>query len=165
MVRSVLNLSAGYYGAAESAMGVAAILGSLSVGFLTQRMKMKRLHSLLVVLGLCFIPAGAAFLLPGHVYLKYAVLVLAFCGGQIASTIFSVFALSAIQARTPAHLTGKVMAYVSTLSMCAQPLGQIAYGYLFDAVDPAAVLMPTGIVVCGIGLLSSGFFARLEETR
>ena len=51
---------------------------------------------------------------------------------QPAISIFSIFAVSLIQQRTPKHLIGKVMAYTSTVTLCVQPVGQIVYGFLFD---------------------------------
>ena len=89
---------------------------------------------------------------------------LAFCGLQAACSLFSIFALSLMQARTPPALTGKVMAHVSALSLCAQPAGQILYGALFDAFSPGAgwVLAASGMAVLLIALFSAGFFARLE---
>ncbi len=164
MIRNVLGLSASHYGLAESAMGAAAVLGGLAAGLLAKRIRTQRLYILLVALGLCYLPAGISFLLPGGTLVRYVWLVLSFCGGQIASSVFSIFALSAIQARTPPGLTGKVMACVSALTLCAQPLGQAVYGVLFDAVGDAAhlVLLPTGAVLCIIACRSAGFFHRLR---
>ena len=41
---------------------------------------------------------------------------------------------------------GKIMSFVFTLSLCAQPLGQLLYGVLFDTFSqaPWCVLLPTG---------------------
>lgn len=60
---------------------------------------------------------------------------------------------------------GKVMSYVFTLSMCAQPIGQIVYGALFDQFAGNAywVLIPSGLMVCLIGLTSSGFLTKFEK--
>ena len=84
---------------------------------------------------------------------------------QITACIFSIFVLSMIQQRTPNYLTGKVMAYVATISICAQPLGQMIYGILFDGFSNAVflVLLPTGILVCIIGVLAVNFFKSLES--
>ncbi len=62
---------------------------------------------------------------------------------------------------------GKVMSYVFTLSMCTQPLGQIIYGRLFDYFSGSVywVLIPSGLLVWGIGLASIGFFEKLEKGR
>ena len=108
---------------------------------------------------------GGAFLLPLDAAARYLVLLAAFCVCQLGCSVFSTCAISVIQARTPARLMGKVMSFVTTLSMCAQPVGQIAYGALFDLAAGRVywVLIPSGLLVCAIGLASSGFFARLEE--
>ena len=67
--------------------------------------------------------------------------------------------------KTPNHLLGKVMAYISAVTMCIQPVGQMVYGLLFDLFcnTVSLVLIPTGAAVWGIGRVSGGFFARLEE--
>lgn len=85
--------------------------------------------------------------------LLLAALVLSFAAGQFVCCVFSIFALSAIQERTPPHMLGKIMAYTSTLSLCAQPLGQLIYGFLFDALAGEVYLV----------LLSAQFFRRLAE--
>ena len=88
--------------------------------------------------------------------------VAAFCGMQIAVSIFSVFAVSLIQQNTPGDLIGKVMACTSAVTLCAQPAGQTVYGFLFDGFREAVflVLTPTGAAVCLIGLLFCGVFRR-----
>jgi len=60
---------------------------------------------------------------------------------------------------------GKVMSYVFTLSMCAQPIGQMVYGALFDLFFDRVywVLVPSGIFVCVIGFASAGFFQNFEK--
>ena len=82
---------------------------------------------------------------------------------QIAVSIFSIFAVSLIQQKTPNHLIGKVMAY--TITLCIQPIGQIIYGFLFDGLSNMIyfVLIPTGIIVCVIGILATGFFRNMEK--
>ena len=78
---------------------------------------------------------------------------------QIAVNLFSIFAVSLIQQNTPNQLLGKVMAFTSAVTMCVQPIGQIVYGFLFDEFCSRVylILIPTGVIVCVIGLLSMGF--------
>ena len=78
----------------------------------------------------------------------------AFCGMQAAISIFSIFAVSMIQQNTPGELIGKIMAYTAAVTMCAQPVGQMVYGFLFDRFHGTVylVLIPSGIMVCMIGL-------------
>ena len=155
LVRTVLGLSAEYYGAAESVMGVAAVMGSLFVGITAQKFRLRWLAFVFIGLGLSLIPTGIAFLLPVGPLGIYIILLVMFSLGQFGCSLFSTYAISVIQARTPEHLMGKIMSYVFTLSMCAQPAGQIFYGALFDwfSDSPYFVLIPSGILVCIIGLL------------
>lgn len=164
LVRTVLGLSAAHYGAAESAIGVASILGSLCVVALAKKMRPRHLVIILVFFGLCLIPCGIAFLLPFRAFTRYIILLIMFCACQLGCSLFSTYAISMIQERTPEHLMGKVMSYVFTLSLCAQPAGQIIYGALFDRFSDSAyrVLIPSGIIICVIGLASAGFFVQLE---
>ena len=64
IVRTVLGLNAQYYGAAESALAVATILGSVAAGLLTGKLKIHRLSILLASMGVFIIPVGIAFLCP-----------------------------------------------------------------------------------------------------
>ncbi|MCI8398249.1 MAG: MFS transporter [Oscillibacter sp.] len=165
LVRNVLGLGAEYYGAAESALAVAAILGSIAAGVLTGRIRICRLSIMLGSLGIFAVPAGIAFIVPADPLARYIVNVISFCGMEIVISIFSIFAVSIIQQRTPNHLIGKVMAYTSTITLCAQPLGQIVYGFLFDRFSTAVhiVLIPTGLLICAVGALSANLFKSLEQ--
>lgn len=154
LVRTVLGLDARYYGAAESVLAVAVIAGSMAAGVLAGKIQKGGLSAMLAAVGLCIVPAGLAFLLPAGTGVRYAVLVAAFCGMQIAISMFSIYAVSMIQQGTPEYMIGKVMAYTSAITMCAQPAGQMVYGFLFDGFKEMVwlVLIPTGAIVCGIGM-------------
>lgn len=167
IVRTILGLDAKYYGGAESMLAVATILGSIAAGLLTGKMEIRRLSVTLAAIGICMLPAGAVFLFPAAAVVKYAVNVVSFCGMQIAISIFSIFAVSIIQQNTPNHMIGKVMAYTSAITMCVQPVGQMVYGFLFDwfSKDVSLVLVPSGIIVCVIGLSAAGFFKKVEEMQ
>lgn len=165
IVRTILGLNAEYYGAAESVLGFSAILGSIAAGLLTGKLKIHRLSTVLAALGAFLIPAGIIFLIPTGAVTRYIIVLIAFSGVQFVACIFSIFTLSLIQQKTPNNLIGKVMAYISTITMCAQPLGQTVYGLLFDRFSNAVyiILIPTGIIVCTIGLLAIGLFRQLER--
>ena len=167
LVRTVLGLNAKYYGAAESALAVATILGSIAAGILAEKLKIHKLSVLLASMGIFIIPAGIVFILPVNAIIKYGVTVVSFCGMQAVISIFSIFAVSLIQQRTPNHLIGKVMAYTSTVTLCVQPIGQIVYGFLFDRFYSAVyfVLIPTGIIVCIVGLSAMSFFKNMEKEQ
>jgi len=165
IVRTVLGFPAQYYGTAESALAVATILGSVAAGLLTTKLRIHRLSILLASMGIFIIPAGIAFLFPVNPMTKYVITVVSLCGMQAAISIFSIFAVSLIQKRTPNHLIGKVMAYTSTITLCVQPIGQIVYGFLFDRFHNAIYLclIPTGAIVCAVGLSAMSFFRNMEK--
>ncbi len=165
LVRSVLGLSAQHYGAAESAMGAAAVLGSLFVGIMAQKLRVRWLAAVFMGFGLCLVAAGAAFLLPLDTMGRYAMLLAAFCLSQFGCSLFSTCAVSIIQSRTPNRLMGRIMSYVFAFSMCAQPVGQIVYGALFDGLrgNPHWALLPSGLMVCVIAAASAKFFVKLES--
>lgn len=60
LVRTVLGLPAQFYGAAESAAGVAAILGSLAVTILAGRLRTERLWLAVTAAGACLVPSALA---------------------------------------------------------------------------------------------------------
>ena len=167
LVRTVLGFNPKYYGAVESALAVATILGSIAAGILAEKLKIHKLSVLLASMGIFIIPADIVFILPVNAMIKYGVTVVSFCGMQAVISIFSIFAVSLIQQRTPNHLIGKVMAYTSTVTLCVQPIGQIVYGFLFDKFYSAIyfVLIPTGIIVCIVGLSAMNFFKNMEREQ
>lgn len=165
LVRTVLGLSANHYGIAESAMGIASVLGSLMVVLLAQKLRSRHLSIVLVMFGICLIPCGTAFILPFETFYRYLILLIMFCACQLGCSLFSTYAISLIQKKTPDHLMGKIMSYVFTLSMCTQPAGQLIYGALFDHFSNSVywVLIPSGLMICIIGLLSRRFLTRFED--
>ena len=167
LVRTVLGLSATYYGAAESAMGAAAILGSLCAGLLGKKLRVRDMAAIFLSFGLSLFPIGFSFLLPVGRMARYGVLLFFFCVCQLGVCIFSTYAITLIQQRTPEQLMGKVMSGVFTLSMCAQPVGQLVYGALFDCFSDSVywVLIPTGMLICLIAVASRGFLKRMEAAE
>ena len=167
LVRTVLGLSATYYGAAESAMGAAAILGSLCAGLMGKKLRVRDLSAIFLSFGLSLFPIGLSFLLPVGRMARYGVLLFFFCVCQLGVCIFSTYAITLIQQRTPEQLMGKVMSCVFTLSMCAQPVGQVVYGALFDCFSDSVywVLIPTGMLICLIAVASRGFLKRMEAAE
>ena len=154
-----------HYGAAESALGASAILGSIVIGIVAGKMKVKHVPFIIAAAGFCFFPTGLAFLMPLSAFARYLALLVFFCLCQMVCCMFSVYAISLVQQRTPEHLTGKVMSYVYTISLCAQPFGQMIYGVLFDLFTDQVywVLIVTGIIICGIAVTTTKFFRRMGD--
>ncbi|OPX42973.1 enterobactin exporter EntS [Ruminiclostridium hungatei] len=165
MIRNVLGLDATFYGAAESALGAASIAGSIAAGLLVGKFKNSKLYLLLAALGISLLPAGLAFLLKAPTMVSYGSIILSFVLAQFPATIFSVFGLSIIQQKTPNELLGKVMSYAATITLCAQPLGQMVYGILLDLLHNRVfwVLIPTAILLYLAGTASKKMFSDFEK--
>lgn len=147
LVRTELGMSAAWYGAAESVLGLASIFGGLLVTVLANYLPFKRMSRLLAAFGFSMLPSAVAFSVRSGAVLSYFVLVAGMAAASIGCSIFSVLGLCAIQQRTPAEMTGKVMAFVMTISQCAQPLGQLLYGWGWDRLPAGSVLGLTGVAV------------------
>ena len=165
IVRTVLGLNANYYGAMESMLGFTGILGSIIAGLIVEKFKIRKLYLTLLIIAIPLLPCGIIFLFVQNIQINYAILLLSFAIIQISACVFSVFALSIIQQLTPDNMIGKVMAYTATFSLCAQPLGQIIFGILFDGFSSAVylVLIPTGIILSIISLTTKEFFLKIEN--
>ncbi len=165
MIRKVLGLDATFYGAAESALGAASIAGSIAAGLLVGKFKVSKLYLLLAALGVSLLPAGLAFLLKAPTMVSYASIILSFVLAQLPATVFSVFGLSIIQQNTPNQLLGKVMSYAATITLCAQPLGQIVYGIVFDLLHNRVflIIIPSAILLYLAGTASKRMFSNFEK--
>lgn len=165
IIRNILGLSSLYYGASESAVGLAAIVGGILAGLGASRINGNNIYLLIGAMGFFLIPPGIFFLFSGNPYLRCGMLVAFTVLIQLTACGFSIFATSFIQRLTPGNMMGKVSAYSSSFSQCIQPLGQIFYGFIFDcfAGGTAWILISTGILLWGFGLMVKGFFTKMEK--
>lgn len=161
LVRSRLGFSATWYGMAESILGMASIFGGALVTLLASRLPFHRAHWLLALFGGTLFPVALAFVMTRNTLVCYLVLVLAMATSQIGCSIFSVLGLCEIQRRTPVSLTGKVMALVLSIAQCAQPLGQMLYGFLWDRLPVWTVLAGTGSILLVIAIGSRDVFRKM----
>ena len=142
-VRTALGFGATVYGVADGLVGVAGTVGALVAGLFAAKLTMRRFPAAMAALTACLAPQGIAFLLPIGAWARLAALVTFTCGTMIACCFTNLIAIPAIQMSTPEAMTGKVMAMTSAIAMCAQPLGQMIYGWAYDRFSVAAVLLAT----------------------
>jgi MFS family permease len=145
ILRVAMKSTDRFYGIGMAITEFGMILGALAIGAVAQKMKMKTLHRWLSGIGLLLIGAAAS-LLPRTLGLGYYPAFIAFflfvLPVLMAITMISIYFISNLQKKTPDALLGKVMAIIMSVSQCAAPVGQIAYGFLFEKFS-AAVYIPT----------------------
>ena len=129
------------YGYMQAVLGAGGLAGGLGAGVLGQRMRMEQSYRFLMLAGVLLIPMGLVLALPCPPYAAYAVLALAALVIMACASVYSIQVMAQVQTTVPAHLVGKVIAWVLALSNCAQPVGQILYGALFEAMGPRAYVV------------------------
>ena len=120
------------YGYMQAVLGAGGLAGGLGAGVLGQRMRMEQSYRFLMLAGVLLIPMGLVLALPCPPYAAYAVIALAALVIMACASVYSIQVMAQVQTTVPAHLVGKVIAWVLALSNCAQPVGQILYGALFE---------------------------------
>lgn len=132
LVKIYLGMSAQAYGFAEAALGMGSILGGLVSGLAGKKIPFKNSHFFLLGTPVLLIPVilVLVFQMPGGVV--YGVLIFSVMAGMGSAALFTIAAQTFIQKSTPVHMLGKVGSFVSTISICALPIGQAMYGGLFE---------------------------------
>lgn len=155
LVRSILNLSTNYYGLMESSLGLAVLIGSILSGLLIKKLKTDKLYILLFLIGSLIVLSGLPFLTNLDSHMIFVLIIIIYFILQILSCIFSIFILSSIQKVTPSDMLGKIMSYVSVITLASQPFGQLIYGVLFDFASSCIyfILLPTGAIICIISVI------------
>lgn len=160
-IRTVLGFNATVYGIADGLIGVSGVAGAFIAGLFAAKLTMRWLPGLMAALALSMVPQGIVFLLPVGAWTKLMILIIFTCGTMIASCFTNLIAVPTIQLNTPEAMTGKVMSMVTAVSMCAQPLGQMVYGWAYDRMPVAAVLFIStvlfGIITAMLVPLSKQF--------
>lgn len=144
-IRTVLGFDATVYGVADGLVGVAGVVGAFTAGLFAAKLTMRHFPLALFLFSLTVVPQAVVFMIPASAWTRLLVLVIFTCCTMIACCFTNLIAIPTIQMSTPESMTGKVMAMTAAISMCAQPLGQMVYGWAYDHFPVAAVLTATAI--------------------
>lgn len=153
------------YGFAEGAMAAGGLLGGICAGVFGGRLPIQKAGSLIIAGAAAALPMGAALGLFSSAMLNYAVMAGCCFAITIVSTIFTIQMMAFVQTETPQNLIGKVIAVILTLSMCAQPLGNAFYGFLFEICTGAefAVVLFAGGISLVIAVRARRIFMSLSR--
>lgn len=151
------------YGYAQGALAAGGVVGGISAGALADRLQIGKAGNLLIAGALGVFPIGFALLWRDSGMAVYMTITVCCFVIMVISTIFTVQVMSFVQMETPQELIGKVIAVVMTGAMCAQPLGNAMYGFLFElcAEWEAVVVLFAGIVSLVIAVRAGKVFGRL----
>lgn len=120
------------YGYAQGALAAGSLIGGLSVGILSKKLKAQHIPSILLLCTLTLFPIGLALQFVTSAMTSYWIVVVSCFFMMIFATLFSIQMMSYLQTMTPKHLIGKVISCAMCICMCASPLGQAMYGGMFQ---------------------------------
>lgn len=159
IIRLVLTLNSQYVGINEGLLAFAGVAGGVLAGTKMAHVTLNKFYLVAYLTSFILLLTAGLFAFFSAVMVKFIGMTGLFMSMQIVFTLFSILILSSIQARTPSHLLGKVMSFVITITMCSQPIAQLIYGSLFEAVGENVAFIFLGTSIC---LLMTGFWAKLE---
>jgi MFS family permease len=143
ILRMTLQSGDAAYGAGMGLIEAASVIGALTVGVFSKKMRIHTLWRWILAVALLFIPMAlsvAPVMLrigfrPSFVAFMICVMLMV-----AATTILSIFVIVRIQAKTPGENLGKVMAIIQAVAQCAAPIGQLLYGAAFQGFKNAVYL-------------------------
>ena len=165
IVKIQLGLSSQLYGFVEGAMAVGSIGAGLLAGIIANKLNVKKSWLFIILGGIAILPVVAAEVLTLPVMGTYGVIILSSVACMLFVSIFTIYAQAFMQSQTPNDLMGKISAFVSTICMCAYPVGQALYGLLFDKFSAHIGLIILFAVVMEIllGFVTKFYLKRLPE--
>ena len=135
IITEVLNFDTTFanklYGFAQGALAAGGLIGGIGSGIFAKKLSVQKSGNLLILAAVSVFPMGISLIFSSGFASYFAITICCFII-MIFSTIFTVSMMSFVQAETPQHLIGKVIAVILTIAMCAQPAGNALYGIFFE---------------------------------
>lgn len=120
------------YGFLQAVMAAGGLAGGMAAGIFSKKLNIRGSWKLLFVSSLLLLPMGAVLQEGIPVYAAYSVIAVSGLIIMAFASLYTIQIMSYIQLTTPAALIGKVIAWIIALSTCAQPAGQMIYGFLLE---------------------------------
>lgn len=153
------------YGFAEGALAAGGLAGGVSAGIFAKKLTIQKSGNLIICCAGCMFPMGIMLMLVSSGLVNYAVMTVCCFAIMLFSTIFTVQMMSFVQAETPQNLIGKVIAVIFTVSMCAQPIGNTLYGFLFEICKDFefSVILFSGVISMIIAVSTKNIFKEFSK--
>ena len=161
ILRETMQSTDAMYGLGLGLISFSAILGALTIGMFTKRLRMNTLYRWLIVLALLLLPIAIAvmpFMLKLGYYPSFIVFMLGIIPITVILMLLDIFIISKVQKKTPNENLGKVMAIVMAVAQCAAPIGQVIYGGAFESFH-ASVYLPV-FFISAVLLVMAGVTQR-----
>lgn len=150
------------YGFLQGILAVGGLAGGMAAGVCSKKLKLPGSWKILLGCAGLLLPMGIAVCLSGMPYGAYGMIAVAGMGIMAASSLYVIQIMSYIQMTVPDEMIGKVIAWVIAVSTCAQPLGQVVYGLLFEWLKESVYIIfgTAAVVSAGIAYYAKQFSPR-----
>lgn len=150
------------YGFLQGILAVGGLAGGMAAGVCSKKLKLPGSWKILLGCAGLLLPMGVAVCLSGMPYGAYGMIAVAGMGIMAASSLYVIQIMSYIQMTVPDEMIGKVIAWMIAVSTCAQPLGQVVYGLLFEWLKESVYIIfgTAAVVSAGIAYYAKQFSPR-----
>lgn len=150
LIIDILNLSDSLLGVSQGILALGGLCGGILTAVLGEKLTLKNSHYLLLLSSICIGIMGIPLILNASNMMSYSIITACCFLIMTFSTIFSVQMIAAVQTETPQNLVGKIIACMIAFSMCAQPIGQAIYGFIFDKFQDSIWIILLGSAITSI---------------
>ena len=152
-----------FYGYAEGAIAAGSLIGGISAGVLSKKLKIKYSPLILLLCSLTVFPIAIVLHIAPSAMLTYIVILVSCVVMMICANLFSIQMMACLQILTPPDLIGKVISCAMCIGMCATPLGQALYGTVFQ-ICMTNIYLPfyvAGVISIILTLISRPLFKKI----
>ena len=142
-----------------SSLGIGMLAASVWLAWINQGDLQNRLRLISAALAVGAVAVCTLGMLQAPV--MAAALIIVF-GGSTA--VFTPIVWAMLQELTPEPLLGRVFTTFSTGAMAAAMAGMAGFGWVADAVGPAASLVGIGVLLLGTAIVAAAFSRRQSDT-
>ena len=131
------------YGVGMGIINLASVLGALTVGLFTKKLRINSVYRWLIVTAVLILPISLSvtpFMLKLGYYPSFSLFMLGVVPISMILSILSIFVISKIQKNTPNENLGKVMAIIMAVAQCTAPVGQFLFGIVFEGFQSSVYI-------------------------
>ena len=152
IIKINLELGSELYGITQGMIAVGMILGGLLAYSVGSRIRISRIHRLLVLICLTQIPIGLVLAISTSAMASYWIVSISSSVMMMLVTIFSIKMMSFVQRNTPGNIIGKVISFIMMMTRVTLPIGQAIYGYFFSISVESVCIIIFITVICSTGI-------------
>lgn len=130
ILKIVMGTSDRLYGFTESFMAAGAIIGGFVAAKYSRKINISKLYIIISIALIGYIPLIVIY--KSSFFLSFCAIEIGIFISILMETIFDIVMMSYIQLHTPDQLMGKIFSLNMLIVLSVQPIGELAYGYLFE---------------------------------